>query len=86
MAAYWEIAAHSAYDMFSKYTMWDCILNCQFSFSQHGFWSGNFFVIAPFPDHCLLLLFYSVVLKQHGAYMKKIIYMCITDFQYKISV
>ena len=24
-------------------------------FSHLGFWSGNFFLIAPFPDHCLLV-------------------------------
>ena len=46
MAAYWEIAAHSAYDI---------VPNCQFVFSHLGFWSGNFFLIAPFPGHCLLV-------------------------------
>ena len=25
-----------------------------FSFSHLGFWTGDFFLIAPFPDHCLL--------------------------------
>ena len=25
--------------------------NCQFSFSHLGFWSVNFFLMAPFPDH-----------------------------------
>ena len=29
-------------------------------FSHYGFWSGNFFLIAPFPDHCLLVPFYVV--------------------------
>ena len=33
--------------------------DCQFSFFSHpNFQSGNFFLIAPFPDHCLLLPFY----------------------------
>ena len=41
MAAYWEVAAHSAYDMLSKYKY--LIVNLVF-------WSGNFF-----PDHCLLV-------------------------------
>ena len=54
MAAYWEIAAHSAYDMFSKYKY----LIVNLVFSHLGFWSGNFFLIEPFPDHCLLVLFY----------------------------
>ena len=31
------------------------VSNCQFSFSHFGFWSGNFFLIAPFPGHCLLV-------------------------------
>ena len=49
MAVYWEIAAHSAYDMFSKYL----IVNLVFTTSV----GGNFFLIAPFPDHCLLVPF-----------------------------
>ena len=53
MAAYWEIAAHSAYDMFSKYKY--IIIN--FVFSHLDFWSWNFF-LAPFTDHFLLLLFH----------------------------
>ena len=28
-------------------------------FSHLGFWSGSLFLIAPFPDLCLLVLFYS---------------------------
>ena len=31
--------------------------DCLFSFSHNSFWSGNFFLVAPFPYHCLLLLF-----------------------------
>ena len=53
MAAYWEIAAHLAYDIYSKYKR--LIVNSVFS--QLGFWSGNFFLIASFPDHCLLVHF-----------------------------
>ena len=66
MTGSWEIAAHSAYDMFSKYLMVSLV------FSHLGFWSGNFFMIVPFPDHCLLVLFRvrcsTVVecLDQHG--------------------
>ena len=52
MAAYWEIAAHSAYDMFSKYKY--LIVNLVF---PPQFLSGNVFLIAPFPDHCLLVPF-----------------------------
>ena len=28
-------------------------------FSHLGFWSGNLFLIAPFPDLCLLVPFYN---------------------------
>ena len=30
-------------------------------FYHLGFWSGNFFLITPFHEHCLLLPFYSFV-------------------------
>ena len=51
MAVYWGIAAHSAYYMFS----WYKYLSVFFSFFPPlSLWSGNFFLIAPFPDHCLL--------------------------------
>ena len=53
MAAYWKIAAHSAYDMFSKYKY----LIVNLFFSRLGFWSRNIFLIAPFPSHCLLVPF-----------------------------
>ena len=53
VATYWEIAAHSAYDMFS----WYKYLIVNLVFSHLGFWSGNLFLIAPFPDLCLLVPF-----------------------------
>ena len=49
-----KIAAHSAYDMFS----WYKYLIVSLVFSHLGFWSGNLFLIAPFPDLCLLVPFY----------------------------
>ena len=61
MAAYWEIAAHSAYDMFSMYKY----LVVNLAFSHLGFWSGNFFLIAPFPDRCLLVPFFKQLSKFH---------------------
>ena len=54
MATYWEMAAHSAYDMFS----WYKYLIVNLVFSHLGFWSGNLFLIAPFPDLCLLVPFH----------------------------
>ena len=38
--------------MFSEYKY----LIVNLVFSHLGFWSGDFFLIAPFPDHCLLYL------------------------------
>ena len=55
-----KIAAHSAYDMFS----WYKYLIVNLVFSHLGFWSGNLFLIAPFPDLCLLVLFYPFL--KHG--------------------
>ena len=52
MAAYWEIAAHLTYDMFSKYKY----LTVNFVFPPR-FWSGDFFLIVPFADHCILVPF-----------------------------
>ena len=56
MATYWENTAHSAYEMFS----WYKYLIVSLVFSHLGFWSGSLFLIAPFPDLCLLVLFFSV--------------------------
>ena len=53
MAAYWEIAARSAYNVFSKYKY----LIVNLGLSHFGFWTGNYFLIVPFPDHCLLVPF-----------------------------
>ena len=48
-----KLAAHSAYEMFS----WYKYLIVSLVFSHPGFWSGNLFLIAPFPDLCLLVPF-----------------------------
>ena len=50
-----KIAAHLAYDMFS----WYKYLIVSWFFSHLGFWSGNLFLIGPFPDLCLLVPFYG---------------------------
>ena len=52
VAAYWEIAAQSAYDMFSQYKY----LSVYLVLLPSQFWSGNFFLVTPFSDHCPLLL------------------------------
>ena len=48
-----KIAAHSAYDMFS----WYKYLIVNLVFFPPRFWSGNLFLIAPFPYLCLLVPF-----------------------------
>ena len=48
-----KIAAHSTYDMFS----WYKYLIVSLVFSHLGVWSGNLFLIVPFPDLCLLVHF-----------------------------
>ena len=57
-----KIAAHSAYEMFS----WYQYLIVGLVFSHLGFWSGNLFLIAPFPDLCLLVpLFHLICVKPY---------------------
>ena len=46
-----KIAAHSAYVM----RLWYKYLIFNLVFSHLGFWSGNIFLIAPFPDLCQLV-------------------------------
>ena len=53
-----KIAAHSAYEMF----YWYQYLIVGLVFSHLGFWSGNLFLIAPFPDLCLLVPSYTVTI------------------------
>ena len=49
-----KIAAHSSYEMFS----WYKYLIVSLDFSHLGFWSGDLFLIAPFPDLCLRVPLY----------------------------
>ena len=51
-----KIAAHSAYDIVSWYK---CLI-VSLVFSHLWFWSGNLFLIAPFPDLCLLVPYYEL--------------------------
>ena len=56
-----RVAARSACGMFS----WCGCLIVSLFFSHLGFWSGRLFLIAPFPDLCLLVLFYICVTKSN---------------------
>ena len=42
-----------------RYVSWYKYLIVSLVFSHLGFWSGNLFLIAPFPDLCLLVPFYG---------------------------
>ena len=42
-----------------RYVSWYKYLIVSLVFSHLGFWSGNLFLIAPFPDLCLLVPFQS---------------------------
>ena len=54
MATYWEISCSFGL----RYVSWYKYLIVSLVFSHLGFWSGNLFLIAPFPDLCLLVPFY----------------------------
>ena len=55
MATYWE----NSCSLGLQYVSWYKYLTVSLVFSHLGFWSGNLFLIAPFPDLCLLLPFYT---------------------------
>ena len=54
MATYWENSCSFGL----RYVSWYKYLIISLVFSHLGFWSGNLFLIAPFPDLCLLVPFY----------------------------
>ena len=53
MATYWENSCSFGL----RYVSWYKYLIVSLFFSHLGFWSGNLFLIAPFPDLCLLVPF-----------------------------
>ena len=53
MATYWENSCSFGL----RYVSWYKYLIVSLVFSYLGFWSGNLFLIAPFPDLCLLVPF-----------------------------
>ena len=54
MATYWENSCSFGL----RYVSWYKYLIVGLVFSHLGFWSGNLFLIAPFPDLCLLVPFF----------------------------
>ena len=57
MATYWENSCSFGL----RYVSWYKYLIVSLVFSHLGFWSGNLFLIAPFPDLCLLVPFYDML-------------------------
>ena len=57
MATYWENSCSFGL----RYVSWYKYLIVSLVFSHLGFWSGNLFLIAPFPDLCLLVPFRNVL-------------------------
>ena len=53
MATYWENSCSFGL----RYVLWYKYLIVSLVFFHLGFWSGNLFLIAPFPDLCLLVPF-----------------------------
>ena len=53
MATYWENSCSFGL----RYVSWYKYLIVSLFFSHLGFWRGNLFLIAPFPDLCLLVPF-----------------------------
>ena len=60
MATYWENSCSFGL----RYVSWYKYLIVSLVFSHLGFWSGNLFLIAPFPDLCLLVPFSKLDLRQ----------------------
>ena len=59
MATYWENSCSFGL----RFVSWYMYLIVSLVFSHLGFWSGNLFLIAPFPDLCLLVPLYKYCVK-----------------------
>ena len=55
MATYWENSCSFGL----RYVLWYKYLIVSLVFSHLGFWSGILFLIAPFPDLCILVPLYK---------------------------
>ena len=65
MATYWENSCSFGL----RYVSWYKYLIVGLVFSHLGFWSGNLFLIAPFPDLCLLVPFYFLETRSSYYYL-----------------
>ena len=64
MATYWENSCSFGL----RYVSWYKYLIVSLVFSHLGFWSGNLFLIAPFPDLCLLVPFHENHMREFNNY------------------
>ena len=78
MATYWENSCSFGL----RYVSWYKYLIVSLVFSHLGFWSGDLFLIAPFPDLCLLVPFSEGVLP----YMSVAATLCGQNIANKISM
>ena len=65
MATYWENSCSFGL----RYVSWYKYLIVSLVFSHLGFWSGNLFLIAPFPDLCLLVPFCAFIVERGKVYL-----------------
>ena len=70
MATYWENSCSFGL----RYVSWYKYLIVSLVFSHLGFWSGNLFLIAPFPDLCLLVPFSNHIHEVGNNKMQMVIY------------
>ena len=79
MATYWENSCSFGLRCVS----WYKYLIVSLVFSHLGFWSGNLFLIAPFPDLCLLVPFYFLLLIYFRLFSQ--FYFMVTDVEKKTT-
>ena len=80
MATYWENSCSFGL----RYVSWYKYLIVSLVFSHLGFWSGNLFLIAPFPDLCLLVPYHTVYKANTG--VKAIWFRFADEIAYSITM
>ena len=79
MATYWENSCSSGL----RYVSWYKYLIVSLFFSHLGFWSGNLFLIAPFPDLCLLVPFHRIFILFTISYDIRLVRCFLTSTRYQ---
>ena len=76
MATYWENSCSFGL----RYVSWYKYLIVSLVFSHLGFWSGNLFLIAPFPDLCLLVPFHHTNVLLVYYFLASLVFVCNNHF------